>query len=114
MIKIQLNYREIECLYEYLKGCITDAPVTIDKEKEFLIACHIQAVMKRLYKKLADIFADGCNSHKKHKLKLDTPEILSLYKYFNRYVLPSFLFNTREQVYAGFRLNNNLLNIIKN
>lgn len=112
MIKIQLNYRETECLYEYLNTCILNAPVTIDVEKEYLIASHIKEIMKRLYKKMGDVFAEGYNSLKKHKLKLDEPEILSLYKYFNRYQLPPFLFNTREQVYNGFKMNNNLLNII--
>lgn len=113
MLKISLNYRETECLYEYLKGCILHGPATMDTEKEYLIACHINAIMKRLHKKMGDVFAEGYNSLKKHKLKLNEPEILSLYKYFNRYELPAFLFNTREQVYTGFQLNNNLLNIIK-
>lgn len=112
MIKIQLNYRETECFYEYLKGCILNAPTTVDKEKEYFIACHIQAVMKRLYKKMGDVFAEGYNSLKKHKLKLELPEVLSLYRYFNRYELSPFLFNIREQVYNAFRMNNNLLTII--
>lgn len=111
-MKIQLNYREMEAFYLYLKGCIVSAPTTVDKEKEYLIAHHIKAVMKRLFKKMADLFHDGYNSIKKHKIKLDEPEILSLYRYFNRYELVPFLFNTREQVYNYFKLNNNLLNII--
>ena len=102
----------MECLYEYLKGCISQGPKTIDAEKEYLVACHIQAIMKRLYKKMADLFAEGYNSLKKHKIKLDCPEILSLYKYFNRYELPAFLYPVREEVYNAFKLNNNLLTII--
>ncbi len=112
MIKIEMSYREIECLYEYLKSCIINKPTTEDKEKEYLIACHIQQIMKRLYKKLAELFHQGCNSTKKHKIKLDLPEVLSLYKYFNRYLLPNFLIPAREQVYKAFQLNNNLFVII--
>jgi hypothetical protein len=112
MIKVEMNYRETECLYEYLKGCITQGPKTIDSEKEYLFACHIQQIMKRLFKKMGDVFSMGFNSAKKHKIKLEPPEVLSLYKYFNRYELPAFLFNIREQVYAYFKQNNNLLDII--
>jgi hypothetical protein len=112
MIKIKLNYREIECLYEYLTRSITNAPKTADKEKEYLIACHIQQIAKRLFKKLADLFSKGCNDPKKHIIKLDLPEVLSLYKYFNRYELPTFLIPAREQVYNAFKGNNNLVEII--
>jgi 6-phosphogluconate dehydrogenase len=113
MIKLKMNYREIECFYEYLRHCITDeVPKTNDKEKEYLIACHIQAIMKRLYKKMGDVFSEGFNSLKKHVFKLDLPEILSIYKYFNRYELSSFLIPVREQIYKAFQMNNNLLCIV--
>lgn len=112
MIKIQLNYREIECLYQYLKGCITHGQTTADKEKEYLVACYIQSIMKRLYKKMADTFHEGCNSTKEHELKINAPEVLSIYKYFNRYELPIFLNPTREKVFNSFKSNTTLLEII--
>lgn len=112
MIKVKLNYRELEAFSFYLNHCIMNVVKSQDKVKEYLLAAALNSLMQRIIKKQDANFYHGTENKKKYTININNNEAVALSIYFNRCNVSMFLIPTQEQILNQFN-KTELINILK-
>lgn len=90
MIKVKHSIQELNNFANHLEYCVSSGPKTIDLTKEYLLACSLDSLVKRIRKKVLQAEIDR-KFFTPLTIKIENPEILALSIYFGRYELPSYM-----------------------